>query len=411
MKIKLIGTTVDYSLLEKIVQRCKYGEKLEEVMKDSSFLKINYDRMGGTSAGICYMPDSYEKLSSEKEEKSLKRSETTKINGHHSTQGHVHLNLIIEDCPKIVAMFLNNEKEYTTSEKSARYTKMKPTATEASVYEKWVETLKPLIQKERPKASEKQVEKLAMENARYMISVFTPTTMEYTTSYRQINYIYHWAKNMIEDNDKSTKFYQKLKPYMEELCKELEKLGVIDPKLEDQKRYNFSLDKNEILEKDIFTSTFYATSYEGSFAQLAQAQRHRSLSYNINLRYLPITSCYIPEIIKGNDLLEKEWKNDMYSMIKQGNFPQGMNVLITEKGPIEAFIMKCEERLCSSAQYEIYRQTKDTLEKYADSLNNMDLFENEAVEKIFSMEQSYGPRCTFGYNCPNPCGNINRGKI
>ncbi len=411
MKIKLIGTTVDYSLLEKITQRCKYGENLEDVLKDKEFLKINYDRMGGTAAGICYMPDSYEKLSSEKQEKTLKRAESTKENGHHSTHGHVHLNLIIEDCPKIVAMFLNNEKEYTTSEKSARYTKMKPSEEEARIYNKWVEILKPLIQKERPNANEKQVEKLAMENARYMISVFTPTTMEYTTSYRQINYIYNWAKNMVEDDKLMSKFYQKIKPYMKDLCTELEKLGVIDPNLEDKKRYKFSLDKSQVLEKDYFNCAYYATTYEGSFAQLAQAQRHRSINYTIDLKSLPITSIYVPEIIKNDQNLKDEWSKDMYSMIKKYNYPQGMNVLITEKGPIEAFVMKCEERLCSAAQYEIYQQTKDTLEKYSDALENIDLLYSDSVEKIFEMASSYGPRCTFGYNCPKPCGNINRGKI
>ena len=35
-----------------------------------------------------------------------------------------------------MAMILNNEKEYNTSEKSARYTKMKPSEEEEKLYNK-----------------------------------------------------------------------------------------------------------------------------------------------------------------------------------------------------------------------------------------------------------------------------------
>lgn len=417
MKIKLIGTTVDYTLLQRIVERCKNGEELEKVLADKPFLKVNYDRMGGTAAGICYMPEDYDTLANEKETKTLKRAEMTKASGHHSTHGHVHLNLIIEDCPKIVAMFLNNEKEYTTSEKSARYTKMNPSEEELKLYNKWVEKLKPLIKAERPKATDKQVEKLAMENARYMISVFTPTTFEYTTSYRQINYIYNWAKNIVEDDAfvssyyaEVNDFYYKLRPHMESLCKELENLGVIDPNLKDQKRDKFSFDRNDItLYQNDFNPNTYTTSYYGSFAQLAQAQRHRSISYFIDTNTLVDLACFTPDFLP-EELIE-EWENDMELLMYNGHYPQGMQVRIFESGTIEAFILKCKERLCSAAQYEIYLQTKRTLIEYEDALKKQKLLENDNVKEIMKMAEINGPRCMFGYKCSNPCGNVRRGKI
>ena len=61
---------------------------------------------------------------------------------------------------------------------------------EQQLYEKWIKIYQNEIQKEYPQMKEKQVLKLAQENARYLISIFTPaTSMEYTVSLRQLNYI------------------------------------------------------------------------------------------------------------------------------------------------------------------------------------------------------------------------------
>ena len=66
-------------------------------------------------------------------------------NGHHSVYDHTYINFNIQNIPKILAMVLNNEKQYTTSEKSARYTKITPgensviTKEEVDLYNKWLE--------------------------------------------------------------------------------------------------------------------------------------------------------------------------------------------------------------------------------------------------------------------------------
>ena len=41
--------------------------------------------------------------------------------------------------------------------------------------------------------------KLAQENARYLVTVFMPTQMIYSTSLRQINYIASWMKEYIKN--------------------------------------------------------------------------------------------------------------------------------------------------------------------------------------------------------------------
>lgn len=141
--------------------------------------------------------------------------------------GHPTYNLSLEGIPKILAMILNNEKMYNTSEKSARYTKMQPSKEEKELYEKWIEIYKDCISQKYPKIDEKRVQKLAQENARYLISVFTPATvMEYTVNFGQLNYIVHFFENYIDDETKTSKFDIKLKEVFKEFLKELPDLKI-----------------------------------------------------------------------------------------------------------------------------------------------------------------------------------------
>ena len=49
--------------------------------------------------------------------------------------------------PKIIAMIINNEKQYATSEKSGRYTRMDISPSEKLIYEKWVDIFRSRIEK------------------------------------------------------------------------------------------------------------------------------------------------------------------------------------------------------------------------------------------------------------------------
>lgn len=345
----------------------------------------------GKSAGICYMPDSMDTLFSEPTEKTERRAKGTLASGHHSVFGHVTYNLSLEGIPKILAMILNNEKMYNTSEKSARYTKMEPSEREEKLYEKWIEIYQKVILEEYPEIDEKKVKKLAMENARYLISVFTPATiMEYTVNFGQLNYIAHWFENFIK-NAEDTAFNVKLKKVFKEFNEKISDLLV--PELNsDVKGRTISLFAKRKREEEFGEN--YCVNYQGTFAELAQAQRHRTLYYEI---FIPEEHKYfVPPIIKGT-AYEEEWLKDITSL--DDEFPQGLLLDINERGTVENFIMKCLERLCGAAQLEIALQTKEILNKYMENTKDS---KKEIYEYL--LPYSRGARCTFpGFKCTLPC--------
>lgn len=344
----------------------------------------------GKSAGICYLPDTLETLFAEPAEKTERRVNGNLQSGHHSVFGHATYNLAFEGIPKILAMILNNEKIYNTSEKSARYTKMEPSEKEKVLYEKWIDIYKEVISKEYPNFDEKKVQKLAQENARYLISVFTPATiMEYTVSFEQLNFIISWFEYYIE-NEPATTFSVQLKFAMKKFLKELPDLKVekLNPRMKGTKLSLFAKrDRKEEFGEN------YCTTYLASFAQLAQAQRHRTLSYEMSLLEEP--KYYVPKIIKATDL-EEEWLKDISSL--EDHYPQGMLIKVNERGTVENFVLKCTERLCGAAQLEIMEQTKVTMNKYLDAVKDDPVIEN------YLLPYSKGARCTFpGWKCNSPC--------
>ena len=102
--------------------------------------------LSGKYAGTCYAADGYETIRTQEPQKALRRAENTAQNGHHSVFQHSMVTMEIQ-CPKIIAMLLNSIGVSNTSEKSARYTKMKPQSEkEAILYEKWHDILKQQIE-------------------------------------------------------------------------------------------------------------------------------------------------------------------------------------------------------------------------------------------------------------------------
>jgi len=362
--------------------------------------KIEAVDFSGKSAGICYMPDTIEELFSEDSEKTAKRAKRTIISGHHSVYDHPTYNLVLEEIPKIIAIILNNEGVYTTSEKSARYTIMKPSEEEESLYKKWIEIYKKVISGLYPKMEEAKIAKLAQENARYLISVFTPaTTMEYTVSLRQINYICNWFKDYIE-NEEDNEFNKLLKPYLQNFIDIIPDV-IVDGLNSEEKERKISLfdDRKNRLEE---FGECYSTNYDATFAQYAQAHRHRTLRYKMKLYDRP--KYYVPLCIKDTEY-EEEWIKDISSLAKY--YPQGMLVKVNERGTAEDFILKCKERLCGNAQLEITLQTSEILKKYIKNTENTntDIYE-------YLLNYSKGARCTFpGYKCATPCAWGNRDAL
>lgn len=372
--------------------------------EDGTFNTKEVLNLSGKIAGVCYDKEGFNHLINEPQEKTDRRIFMTLNNGHHSVYDHTYINFNIQNIPKILAMVLNNEKQYTTSEKSARYTKITPgensviTKEEVDLYNKWLELFESKIAKEYGNVlSSLKIKKLAQENARYLVTVFMPTQMIYTTSLRQINYMASWMVEYIEDNKNNLNYFEsKLSKAMGEFLKELERLNVLVPELmSNEKHRKLSLFGSNLEQISELFSNVYETTYMGSFASLAQAQRHRTLDYQMEM--LDKKEYYVPPILENDSYLKDEWLEDINKV--GWVTPQGELILISEMGKYKDFILKCKERLCSAAQVEIMHQTRDTLARYKKYLED----HNNALASDI-IKYSHGPRCTFpDYECPSDC--------
>lgn len=364
--------------------------------------KEDFDFFSGKCAGVCYMPNDFQSLVDEDSSKTIRRINQTKQGGHHSVYDHNSISLYLNGIPKIVAMILNNEKMYTTSEKSARYTKMSLPTIEQEMYDKWLSIFKDLIrnkyQLQYPNFfTDSKIEKLAQENARYLISIFTPTSMVYTTTYRQLNIIISLIEKKIVELNKS-EFEIRLKEELVCFIKNLRELPYMDESMQNnEKCRELSLFRKEHYKIKPYFSDVYITSYFATFAELAQAQRHRTIRYSIKIpnNY----QFYIPPIIESIKL-QNEWIKDCEKL--KNNFPQGMLVEVVESGDIDSFILKMKERKCTFAQLEINDQTNKTLKRYAYELDKK---KHPRSEEFLCYLK--GARCCLkNYKCNQPCGFV-----
>lgn len=356
--------------------------------------------MSGLNAGICYMPEDYDTLSKEPLEKTIKRAEQSKLMGHHSVFGHMKVELILENIPKVCAMTLNNLGEFDTSEKSGRYTVMDINDVSKEYYEKWKDIFDRLLRDVFPNMTPRMLKTLSLENARYMLSVFTPTTMGYTTSIRQWQYIIDWCYELAEMNFENT-FYKQWQKEMLNLAKTIEPLVRIE-EFHDNKSRTFNLfrpnEAESINVKDYFSYS-YQTLYKGSFSYLAQAQRHRTIDYVAYFSGSP-RNFYVPKILAKQkfDLVE-EWLEDLNTLSdKYQIVPQATQLYILERGTIENFILKTKERACSEAQLEIQKLTHHIHELYEKSENltpQLRDYLNTYSKKV---------RCAYpDFQCKKPC--------
>ena len=129
-----------------------------DILPNSTFLKEDGTfnlkealNLSGKIAGVCYDEEGFAHLVDEPQEKTDRRINRTLNNGHHSVYDHTYISFNIQNLPKILAMVINNEHQYTTSEKSARYTPVKRkegsviTEQEEYLYNKWIEYFKNVI--------------------------------------------------------------------------------------------------------------------------------------------------------------------------------------------------------------------------------------------------------------------------
>ena len=393
--------------------RMKIGILPHYFLKDNGTVdKDGVIDLSGKIAGVCYDKEGFEHLVNEDKSITMKRVHDTLNHGHHSVYDHTFFNFNIQNIPKILAMVINNEKEYTTSEKSARYTPIIReddsviTGDEELLYNEWLEIFKAKIKdKYGDIYKDSKIKKLAQENARYLVTIFMPTQMIYTTSLRQINYIASWmAKYMCEVAGHNNDFEKKLAVAMSEFISELERINVLVPELmKNEKHRSLSLFGKELDSIEEYFGHVYATTYTASFAELAQAQRHRTIDYQ--MEFLTDKEYFVPPIIMDDEKLVNKWLNDMNSV--KNVYPQGELVKVSEMGNYDNFILKCKERLCSEAQLEIMMQTRKTLLEYKKALEGR----NSPLASDI-VKYSHGARCTFSdFECSKDCKFLEGKKL
>lgn len=377
---------------------------------DGTFDKEEAIKLSGHIAGLCYAKEGFNHLLDESIDKTNRRVNMTLNNGHHSVYDHIFISFNLMNIPKILAMILNNEKQYTTSEKSARYTKIVRndnsfiTYDEEKLYNKWIEIFKICIKDKYGLVfNDSKIQKLAQENARYLVTVFMPTEMIYTTSLRQINYIVSWMEDYIKNIDVNNVFQNNLALSMRDLINCFDKLNVLESRLMyNEKHRKLSLFGTNLDSKEEYFGNVYSTLYKGTFAELAQAHRHRTLDYQIEM--LDEKEYFIPPIIENDKSLVEEWLGDL--QIVKNVTPQGEMIKISESGKYGDFILKCKERLCSSAQLEIMYQTRETLLKYKNALK-----EKNSPLALDILNYTKGARCTFlDFDCKEDC-KFKEGKL
>ena len=468
MRAEITGFTVDKEVLENADI---------DLMNNESVLNM-FKTFSGKNAGVCYMGDSYFKIDNNNvtdPEKAFNRFMSTINRGHHSIADHVNVTVVFEGISKMLAIVLNSTQNYATSEKSGRYTVMTGNSKqEQSIYEKWCKLFEKRVLEIEPDYNDKFIKqqmikklgtkmfadikngkmyvadkmtcidsnihsqfnetlanvkemnslpskKIAQENARYVLSVFTKSTsMAYTTSLRQWSYIYDWCMKAIKSieskREKSdmTKFELELMSDFGELLRYIEELGLKVDGLNDNKDRSFDFLGNIVLEDELpeytdedqcYTDS-YLVKYEVSFVHIAQEERHRTIKYIMQFnskKYLDKPRFYVPKMIKDTDLYS-EWLEDLNSI--KDIYPQATMIDIIETGHIDNFFLKCKERLCSRAQLEICLQTEKLIKLFKQN-NQLSRRSKELLKDYISDSGKVYTKCKL-CGCGESCGRADK---
>lgn len=463
MTEKELSMTPKVTVVARTVEAPIEGIVKNEVKFDTDSMRNEAIILSGKAAGICYMPDDYLSNGIQNDKTAKKRAAGNTKSGHYSVFEHAHFSFVVETS-KAMAMVLNSTKLYSTSEKSGRYTSMNPeTEIEKKYYDKWTEKITGIIKDTYGESyTDKEAHKLALENARYFLSVFTPTVMMFTVPFSRIILICEWLDNLANTIDEMIykqiiRSSEKTKyNYFTRLSKEAvelsdafrESLGLSaeEPILVDHKDIGIKFFEPVYeYEREAFicgclhnyrcnnisygkyrndiSNDMYSLYNTYSFACLAQEQRHRTIDYSIvNIME---ESFYTPAILtKEEDIVE--WKSDMKDMYLHSNVvPQATMCFVHESGSFDNFYLKCKERVCMRAQKEIMditvEQIKFIYKETSTNINNnvfLDLSPLNAA-RLYSMIEKFGedgvlckdplvlPRCMWrGYKCKEVCTHV-----
>ena len=383
MRVGLLGITTN--LLESNVKK---EDDLEVALEDELQSLRHFSQM---FARKCYSAKAFEDLTKESfNEQLIKRIIES---GHHSVFEHVTFNFGFSGMPKALVMIFNNEKQYVTSEQSARYTVMKDVEPlQKHKYENWTNLLIPLIDKEYPKMKDleeraKAIKKLAQENARYITSVFTSTSMGHTINWRQLNFLMYELEDFVEANARGDDVFKaRLVEPAADFLSQFERFRIKGLRNQTDRHLSFF---REAPVKEHFGDT-YLTNYKLSFAALAQAQRHRTIDYSVFGGYQlgAPEGFFVPPLIEENDLQDK-WVADLEEVART-DFPQAQLLNVSEMGILKDFKSKMILRLCGHAQYEIMDNVRNTANLYVFSVPGI-------------TPQQIKPKCLQKMKCKAPC--------
>ena len=370
---------------------CYYSSLGEGVLNE-------LETFSGKAAGVCYMKQPYFGSYVSDPEKAKNRFDKVIATGHHSISDHSFITVLFENIPKMTAMILNSFGYYNTSEKSGRYTVMSGDSDTMEkfkknyeLYDKWTHIFKELIEKYDNTIDKKLREKLALENARYMLSVFTPsTTMIYTTSLRMWSYIRQFCRDYIAiwDDDgasldlKRTKFNDQILKCIKDLYEQLTISHLYSEKIIDLKGMGckFLAEQTSYNIKDAYPSysEAYLIKYKTSFADLAQQQRHRTIDYFMCYDG-SYKMYYVPKILNNTEY-EEQWVSDLISV--GDTYPIAELVDVVETGTITNFMLKCDERLCGRVQLETMDTIRLNLLKFAREWNKSKFMRDQLTRHI-----------------------------
>lgn len=407
----------------------------------------------GKNAGICYLKETFTGAEALSAVKCTNRFLSTTKNGHHSIADHTKIEVLFENCSKMLAIILNSLQDYCTSEKSGRFTEMTGNSPrEVELYSKWKGIFRQVLLEQNPTLDDKSLqgyvraktadetafvvngvcdaysdlveqarekltlpsEKMAKENARYILSIFThSTTFGYTTSLRQWNYIYDWAKKYLDDTTDDNFFDKNLREEMSELMDFIGANLYVDNLRDTKGRCfefltdNAGVGKHPISSLDLSVNEIevsgvaYTISYFCSYCSIAQLERHRTLKYFMIMDKSCPTEYgfFTPEFIIGTKW-ESEWLEDLLSV--KDLIPQATLIKVVETGFIGDFLLKCKERLCGAAQFETMTVVHDVADELVRNRHANDVVDAYVAEFADS-DGRLRTKCEMCGGCKLPC--------
>lgn len=401
--------------------------------------------IAGKHAGMCYSNGNFDKIADD-DESALNRYNDVAPTGHHSITGPARISVELTGISKILAMTLNNLQYYDTLEKSGRYTTMEgSTELENTKYTKWLQIIKHAILKYSAEhdmdVDEKYATKLAKENARYFLSIFSPmVNMTYTTSLAQWTYIIQWMEDLSAEYDYIAgisgdklnikyDFFRKFSKEMKDLTSQLRDLGLFNEELKDTKgrricRFDEKFDDESyvscksglyIVNKDPCPNVHcrdgvLTARLVGSFAQFAQLQRHRTATFEFSMDNGSSTLApYVPPIVEWA-MSRDEWILDMLAIQNDGGLiPIGSTIAAKMIVTYENFRLMLSERMCGRAQLETMRTVQKV---FNEAVFFFEDFRKFAIRRgmIKSICDNFSKcKTTPGYVCKEPCVFIKNG--